>query len=252
MSCSRRVSPPSASSRWFSTICCAPPSCIERRTRQLVRPGCDGGTPQALHDELEEGGLDVLGPCRLGLGERVRRVRDQPAGRCSVDHRLDQIGLEPVRRLARRQATVPFGDRVLDRLARGRAVQVLDTDVVREEAGDPPLEAIELRPGVVADREQDVDAEVRRVDDRSQAPSRSRQPPSLVAVVEEEVLELVEDDEQRAHAAPSRSAASARQGRPAASAGAPGRRAPRQPQSCIASIKRRQRVVAPGAERRRR
>ena len=135
-----------------------PAELLERRTRQLVRPGCDGGTPQALHDELEERGLDVLGPCRLGLGERCVVVRDQPAGRCSVDHRLDEIRPEPVRRHARRQATVPFGDRLLDRLARSRAVQVLDTDVVREEMGDTPLEAIELRPGVVADREQHVHA----------------------------------------------------------------------------------------------
>ena len=46
------------------------------------------------------------------------------------------------------------------------AVQVLDADVVREQARDPPLEAIELRPRVLPDREQDVDPQIRLVDDR--------------------------------------------------------------------------------------
>jgi hypothetical protein len=75
---------------------------------------------------------------------------------------------------------------------------VLDPHVVRKQARDVPLEAVELRQRVLPDREQEVHAQVRVVHDCRELAGEG----ALVLlgrVVEEVVLELVEDDEQGAH-----------------------------------------------------
>ena len=75
---------------------------------------------------------------------------------------------------------------------------MLDADVVREQRGDASLEAVELRPGVLADREHEVHAQVGLVDEPREL-DREGALAVLVRVVEEVVLELVEHDEERAH-----------------------------------------------------
>ena len=91
-------------------------------------------------------------------------------------------------------------------------VEVVDAEVVREQQRDVPLEVVELGPRVLADREQDVHAEVRVVDDRRELGGETREPlaVALVGVVLEVLLELVEHDEQRAARARSSRAVSRR------------------------------------------
>ena len=59
-------------------------------------------------------------------------------------------------------------------------------------ARDPPREAVELREGVLAQRDEDVDALRRREHRRERLGERPR--PAVVGVVEEVLLRLVEDE----------------------------------------------------------
>ena len=74
---------------------------------------------------------------------------------------------------------------------------MLDAHVVRKEARDLPFEAVELRQRVLADRDEEVHPEIRVVHDLGELAGEGALP-VLGRVVEEVVLELVEDDEQRA------------------------------------------------------
>jgi hypothetical protein len=75
---------------------------------------------------------------------------------------------------------------------------VVDADVVVEERGDAVLEAVELRPGVLAQREDEVHAQVGLVDEPREL-GREGALALLGRLVEEVLLELVEHDEQRPH-----------------------------------------------------
>ena len=92
---------------------------------------------------------------------------------------------------------VPLLERPFDRLPRGRPVEVVDAEQVREEARDAGLEAVEPRERVFANREDEVGR-------RPPLSQRERQlllegvRAFIVRVVEEVVLELVEDDQHRA------------------------------------------------------
>ena len=58
-------------------------------------------------------------------------------------------------------------------VARRRAVEVIEAQVVAEDVRDPPLEGVELRERVLADREQEVHAQVGAVDDRGELARRT-------------------------------------------------------------------------------
>ena len=76
---------------------------------------------------------------------------------------------------------------------------MVDADVVLEERRDAVLETVELRPGVLAQREDEVHAQAGLVDEAREL-DREGALAVLGRVVEEVLLELVEHDEQRAHA----------------------------------------------------
>ena len=171
---------------------------LEPRERQVAGPRRDRRPPEPFHHELEERRLDALGAWDSGVHVPSALSEREVARRGRVDHRLDERRLERVRRLLRRKPAIPLADRALDRVVGGRPAQMLDADVVREQARDAPLEAIQLRQGVLTDREQEVHSEVGLVHD-SRELTREGALTGLVRVVEEVVLELIEDDEQRAH-----------------------------------------------------
>ncbi len=124
---------------------------------------------------------------------------------------------------------------------------MLDADVVGEQARNRTLEAVELREGVLPDRQQDVHAQVGVVDDRREL-AREGARAVLVRVVEEVVLELVQDDEQRADMLcpraerlgdrVARTPATQLARRPSASAA----------EALIVSMSACERIVAPGGE----
>jgi hypothetical protein len=171
---------------------------LEPRDRQVAGRRRDRSSPEPLHYELEERRLDALGAGDSGIRVPSALSEREVARRCRVDHRLDECGLERVRRLLRRKPAIPLVDRALDRVVSGRPAQMFDADVVREQARDAPLEAIELRQSVLTDREQEVHSEVGLVHDSRELACEGALT-GLVRVVEEVVLELIEDDEQRAH-----------------------------------------------------
>ena len=135
------------------------------------------GVPHTLHHELQIRRLD---PIRLAGHGRLR------------EHGVDELRLD-VDALLRGDDVVPPLDRPKDRCGCRRAVETIEPQVVREEVRDPPLEHVELRERVVAKREKQVRAQRRPEDDLWQlADERSR--PLLLAVVDEVLLELVEDE----------------------------------------------------------
>ena len=71
---------------------------------------------------------------------------------------------------------------------------MIDAQVVVEQLRDLPLEDVELRERVLADRDEEVDAKVGLVHSLDEC---AREAPlvALAAVIEEVLLELVEDDE---------------------------------------------------------
>ena len=117
---------------------------VEPRERERMSLRRDGRAPEPVHDELEERRLDVLAVGRArSVSAPARHEREPPDGR-GVEDGLDEAGLERVRRLVRRPP-VPLLHRALDRAAGGRTIEMLDAHVVREQARDVPLEAVELR-----------------------------------------------------------------------------------------------------------
>ena len=163
-----------------------------------MRAGLDGRAPEPLEHELEERRLDPAGGCRLGDGAVAALGEPEPAGGGRLDHRLGERRLDLVGLLAGGQAAVPLADGAVDRLARRLAVEVVDADVVVEQRRDAVLEAVELRPGVLAQREHEVHAQVGLVDEPREL-DREGAVAVLARVVEEVLLELVEHDEQRPH-----------------------------------------------------
>ena len=149
--------------RWFSTIRCAPPSCSSLARVEVAPARLDRRAPEPLEHELQERRLDGSAgaaapaslPAPLPAQREPRRRRPPRAPRRPAPARL-------VRLLARRQTAIPLGYRPLDRLPGSVAVEVVDAEVVREQVRDASLEAVELRPRVLADREQDVHAQVGR------------------------------------------------------------------------------------------
>ena len=77
---------------------------------------------------------------------------------------------------------------------------MLDAQVVVEQARHSTLEAVELREAVLAQRQDEVHAQRRVVDDIDEL-AREGAGPVVGRVIEEVLLELVEDDEQRRHRA---------------------------------------------------
>src|SRR3954468_4219025 len=76
---------------------------------------------------------------------------------------------------------------------------MVHSNVVPEELRNPAFEAVELRPRVLADRDERVHAQVRVIDDLGKG-AGERLVAVLVGGIEEVVLELVEYNEQRPHA----------------------------------------------------
>ena len=186
--------------------------------RARAAPARAGGTaprPRSPRRLRRRGVVRAAGERRAGR----RRPRRSPRRRAPARSRT------AARRAAERRFHSAIGP--LDRLARrrrGRGARRGRSS--RTARGMRPSKRSSFAQRVLADREQDVHAQVGSLTIRGS--SAANVPVAvLVGVVEEVLLELVEDDEQRPHAARSTRAASRRAARPAARPAAPRRRAPR-------------------------
>ena len=183
-----------AASRCVPTICSAPPSArsvVSRRTREPARRSSSQSR--------------VMTSWRYGASIRRRRARPAPpgAGRAArtcrldlVQHRVDERRLDLDPRRAPPEP-VPLLDRALDRLARAVAVEMLDPQEVVEQT----RHARSKRSSFASASSRIESRTLRRSDRASQraASSSSNERLARVALVVEEVLlELVEDDQQRA------------------------------------------------------
>ena len=162
---------------------------LERVRAEDVRAHRPLLVPDALHDELEVRrlnaravvrGLDGAEPAQRGLDlARTDLVEDAP----------DEPGLD--RHCDAGELGVAL-DRAHDRGPRGLAVESIESKRVREEAGNATREAVELGERVLAQRDEDVDPERRGEERRKRLRKRPRA--SVVCVVEEILLRLVEHE----------------------------------------------------------
>ena len=109
-----------------------------------------------------------------------------------VEYRLDERGFDG--RVGFVEAVV-LGDGQFDGAPCRCPVEVIDAEVVLEEARNAPLEAVELREGVFAHADEEARAQVLTVDRPGELDGEGAFA-VLLGVVEKVLLELVEDDDE--------------------------------------------------------
>ena len=143
--------------RLDSTVQVRPHDClraaesVESRCAQAARPDVALLLPDPLEHELKVGGLDTALLALTG-GEPTPCVTEVDlAGRRLIEDCLDQGRLDLDRLTC---GFVVALDGLRDRVACGAPVEVIEPQVVGEEVRDSPLEPVELRERVVAERQQ--------------------------------------------------------------------------------------------------
>ena len=162
---------------------------LERLDPQDVRARRPLVLPEPLHDDLEVRRLDPRAVLAAlddseAAERRLDRARPDLVEDSLDEKRLDGDGLA-------RELGVPL-DGADDRRAGRLAVEPVEPESVREEAGDPAGEAIELGERVLAQRDEHVHAE--RSSQHCRKRLGERAGPGVVGVVEEVLLRLVEDE----------------------------------------------------------
>ena len=112
-----------------------------------------------------------------------------------IEHGVDERGLDRDRGVTRSQLVEPL-DRLDDRIGGGGPVQVVEVQEVAVDVRHPTLEEVaHARVRVLADRDEEVRAQVGPVDAARQVVS---EPISFsrAGVVEEQLLELIEDHKE--------------------------------------------------------
>ena len=165
----------------------------QRLPPQHDRPRRALRLPEPLEHELEIRRFDALDERGRRDPAQAAGLRLDPARRDLVEHRLDQLGLG--RHRVVRRGRIPTRDRAEDREAPGVAIEPLEPEVVRENAGNGRAERVELPERVLADPEQDVDAEPTLGHEPGELPGE-RARAALALVVEEVLLGLVEDEQE--------------------------------------------------------
>ena len=146
---------------------------LERRGPQRRRPRRTLDLPHALHDELEVRRLDPRPPPFPSATPRPPGAELDPARRRPRPARARRA--RPRRRPARPPSSLQrsSGRTIAARPAAGRACR--GAGRCRTGSGCRALKPVEPRERVLAQREQDVDAQ-RPVDERGELPLRSRPP----------------------------------------------------------------------------
>ena len=178
----------SAPSRCSSTMCCAPPS----RSRVSARSVSD---PSARSSSQ----IRCMTSCRYGASIRAS---SPPPSTAPSPPRAVSIRPVPTSSSTRSTRTswtatdspVSSAKRSTGRVtrARGLSIEAVEPQRVREEAGDAPREAVELRERVLPQRDQHVDPVRGRQDGGQRLRERAR--PAIVGVVQEVLLGLVEHE----------------------------------------------------------
>ena len=111
--------------------------------------------PEPLHHELEIGRLDADDAVAALDGSAAGLADADLAGQHLLQHGVDEfrLDLDPI--FVTGEAVV-LGDRLDDRRAGGLYVEVLQAQVVAQNARDPALEGVELGKRVLADGEEEV------------------------------------------------------------------------------------------------
>ena len=162
---------------------------LERLDAQRTRSGGSLLVPEPLHDELQVRSFDARAVVAAFDRAEAAERRLDLARADLVQDPPDECGLH------RDGRTGELGEaleRAFDRRSRGPSVEAIEPERIGEQAGDSPREAVELGEGVLAERDEDVDAK-RRSQHRGQRLGEGAGP-SVVGVVEEVLLGLVEDE----------------------------------------------------------
>ena len=135
---------------------------LEPLEREHVVALVDSRAPEPLEDELEERRLDAVAHGRFRRNRRAaveREVAEAAPSTAGITFGSMSYGASAG------EHGVPCRDRPFDRLVGRVDVEVVDAKVVGEQQRDVPLELIELRPRVLADRDEDVHGEGGVADD---------------------------------------------------------------------------------------
>ena len=175
------------------------------------RAGTDLVIPQALHDQLEVGRLDAVrvGNARavgatVGVARVPLRICHLPlAGVLSAhlanfdlaEHRVDEVILERHVRVRLDELVEPR-DRPGYRLSCGVTREWRHPQPRVQEPRNGPFEPIQLRERILSDRDEDVHPKAPVVDELWEL-HRERAGAVAAAVIQRQILELIEDQEQR-------------------------------------------------------
>ena len=178
---------------------------LERLELQEARATPALLVPDACHHDLEIGCLDASLRGIYFWTRFSRRQVELAAARC---FQVDRAGFHPLQhgihqgRLETDRVCGPLlllvigRNRFHDRLASLFAVERIDPQGVVKEAWDAALEAVELGHGVLANRDHQVNAEVRPLHELGKLLGEAALV-EIMGVVEKVLLELVENQENR-------------------------------------------------------
>ena len=172
---------------------------LQRLQPQHSRPCALFLGPETIQHELEIGRLDARFVAPATVPTPVPAPSDEATFPVStwVSKASTSAG-SIVSLLPRLGGAVPLLQRAHDRFVPAPAVEMIDAEVVREQARDPSCEAVEPRQRVLPERDQEVHPQVRIVDDSGNSFANALLT-VLIGVVEEVVLEPVEHDQEGAH-----------------------------------------------------
>ena len=150
--------------------------------------------PQTAHHQLQIGRLHTRRTAGAAHGAAARFSHKHLVGLHLRQHlihqgRFDGDGLDW------RHEAVVGQQRLLDGVAGGRHIQVLDAQVVLEQAGNAALEAIKPGQGILTNGNEEVDAQI-GVIDRARKLHRQGAQTIFRGMVEEVFLELIEDEQE--------------------------------------------------------
>jgi hypothetical protein len=168
-----------------------PAEAPQRLAAQPRRSSGDLLVPDPLHDELQVRGLDPVG---ARVGRAVLADGHAPAADPLQDG-VDELVLDLARHVAGRHAQTERLQRLHDRQARRPLVEEVEVQVVAVDVGDPRLEPLaDEGVRVLADGDEEVRTQV-AVDDAVR--QLVVEPAGVLRGVQEVLLELVEDEQDR-------------------------------------------------------
>ena len=156
-----------------------------------VRASARLDLPEPLEDELKVRSLDPVGAL-LADGAASGKTQIDASGSHLVQHGLHELGRRLDAASCGNELVVAL-ERTEDRSPSGTSLEPVEPQRVPEQVRDASLERVQARQRILADPDEEVDAQPGSAQ-RFRQFLRERSGAAFVLVIEEVLLELVEDD----------------------------------------------------------